>query len=132
MKIHLHSGLPCISVTLEHHGKSLTLDRVLIDTGSGGSIFSIEVLQDIDIQYEPEDRLYRIKGVGGTEFVFGKVIDSIQLGTHGVRQFQIEIGAMDYGFNINGIIGMDFLMAVGALIDLEQMELTVGASNCAD
>lgn len=28
---------------------------------------------------------------------------------------------MDYGFNINGIIGMDFLKKVKAVIDLDNM-----------
>ncbi len=28
---------------------------------------------------------------------------------------------MDYGFEINGIIGMDFLKKVGAIIDLDKM-----------
>ncbi len=28
---------------------------------------------------------------------------------------------MDYGFDINGIIGIDFLRVVGAIIDLDKM-----------
>lgn len=30
---------------------------------------------------------------------------------------------MDYGFDINGIVGVDFLKSVGAVIDLNKMEL---------
>jgi len=30
---------------------------------------------------------------------------------------------MDYGFKINGIIGLDVLLRVGAIIDLAQVEL---------
>jgi hypothetical protein len=30
---------------------------------------------------------------------------------------------MDYGFEINGIIGMDFLKSVSAIIDLDKMIL---------
>jgi hypothetical protein len=40
-----------------------------------------------------------------------------------VSKFEIEIGAMDYGFEIDGIVGMDFLTQVGALIDLESKNL---------
>ncbi|WBW95201.1 hypothetical protein [Oceanirhabdus sp. W0125-5] len=37
-----------------------------------------------------------------------------------IDNFKVEIGVMDYGFNINGIIGMDFLKEVGAIIDLNK------------
>lgn len=40
-----------------------------------------------------------------------------------MNEFKVEIGVMDYGFDINGIVGMDFLKAVGAVIDLNKMEL---------
>ncbi len=30
---------------------------------------------------------------------------------------------MDYGFEMDGIVGMDFLMQVGAIIDLSKLEV---------
>jgi hypothetical protein len=36
---------------------------------------------------------------------------------------------MDYGFEIAGILGMDFLRRAGAVIDLEAMELSFGRST---
>jgi hypothetical protein len=36
--------------------------------------------------------------------------------------FDIEVGAMDYGFEINGIVGMDFLVKGQFLINLAQLE----------
>jgi hypothetical protein len=30
---------------------------------------------------------------------------------------------MDYGFEINGVLGMDFLVRTGAVIDLQELEL---------
>ncbi len=38
-----------------------------------------------------------------------------------LKNFKVEIGVMDYGFEINGIIGIDLLKAVGAIIDLNKM-----------
>ena len=35
---------------------------------------------------------------------------------------------MDYGFEIDGIIGMDFLTQVGAVIDLARLEVRLAAS----
>lgn len=33
---------------------------------------------------------------------------------------------MDYGFEMDGIVGMDFLMEVGAIIDLARLETYQG------
>ena len=67
--------------------------------------------------------VHRIRGVGGTEFVFTKRVDRLSVGDLQVNDFQIEVGAMDYGFDIDGIIGMDFLTQVGAIIDLAKLEV---------
>ena len=75
------------------------------------------------MQYEPDDMVHRIRGVGGTEFVFTKRVDRIRLGELDVTSFEIEIGAMDYGYEIDGIVGVDFLMEVGAIIDLAKLEI---------
>ena len=73
--------------------------------------------------YEPEDFVHRIRGVGGSEFVFTKRVDELKVGGLKVSGFELEIGAMNYGFDMDGIIGLDFLTAVGALIDLDEMKL---------
>lgn len=57
------------------------------------------------------------------EFVFTKRVDSLAVGQLQVNDFQVEVGAMDYGFDIDGIIGMDFLIQVGAIIDLAKLEM---------
>ncbi len=36
---------------------------------------------------------------------------------------------MDYGFEMNGILGMDFLMRAGAIINLREMSITFADSN---
>ena len=67
--------------------------------------------------------MHRIRGVGGAEFVFTKRVETVALGALQVAHFEIEVGAMQYGFAIEGIIGLDFLMKVGAIIDLKKMEI---------
>lgn len=73
--------------------------------------------------YELDDFVHRIRGVGGSEFVFIKRVDVLSVGDLKVEKFEIEIGAMNYGFDMDGIIGVDFLTKVGAMIDLDRMEL---------
>jgi len=123
MKIRIKNGLPYISATLVHHGQHVTLKNILLDTGSAGSIFSTDKVAGIGLTYEPDDFVHRIRGVGGSEFVFTKRVDALTAGDLKVSKFEIEIGAMNYGFDMDGIIGVDFLTKVGAMIDLDRMEL---------
>jgi predicted aspartyl protease len=123
MKIRLQNGLPYTDALLTYQGQHLSLENVLLDTGSAGVIFSTDRLLTIGLQYAPEDMAHRIRGVGGAEFVFTKRIDRLTVGELQVDNFEIEVGAMDYGFEIEGILGMDFLIQVGAVIDLAKLEV---------
>jgi hypothetical protein len=123
MNIRLRGGLPFVSVVLEYQGQRLILENTLLDTGSAGTVFATDKLLTIGLQYEPEDTVRRIRGVGGAEFVFTKRIDSLVLGDLKAHGFEIEVGAMDYGFEIDGIIGMDVLTQVQAVIDLSLLEI---------
>ena len=124
MNIRLQNGLPFVVVQLMYGERQITLENVLLDTGSAGSIFPTDRLLTIGLQYEAEDYVYRVRGVGGAEFVFAKQVDQLALGELQVEGFEIEVGLMDYGFEIDGIIGMDFLTKVGAIVDLERLQVS--------
>ena len=66
----LFGGLPYFSVALGHGSQSITLTHVLVDTGSGGTVFAADRLIAIGIVPEPQDAVRRIAGVGGAEYVF--------------------------------------------------------------
>lgn len=123
VKLDLKYGLPFCKVTLIYKAKSMFLDNVLLDTGSGGTIFKMDKVDEIGVTIEKDDTIETISGVGGVEFVYKKNVDGISLGNLEIRNFIIEVGVMDYGFEINGIIGMDFLKEVGAIIDLDKMAI---------
>ncbi len=123
MKIILMNGLPRVTASIAYRGNRLKLDRVILDTGSSGSIFSADSLMEIGLNAEPEDEIHRIRGVGGSEFVFKKTVDSVSIGEIRIENCEIEVGAMDYGFEINGIVGMDLLTRIGAIIDLSRLEI---------
>ncbi len=119
----LKHGLIFSDLTIRFRGKEQTIENVLIDTGSGGTILKSDLVFEIGIEMEPTDQIETIRGVGGSEFVFLKTIEAVELGGLIVSDFECEIGAMDYGFDINGIVGLNFLKKVGAIIDLENMEI---------
>ncbi|MDL1945153.1 hypothetical protein FBQ99_22805 [Chloroflexi bacterium CFX2] len=124
MRLRLKDNLPFVSITVIHQGKKIKIPNVLVDTGSGGTILSADALSNIGIVPEPEDTLHTIFGVGGSEVVFTRKIDELKVGTFLAKRFEIEIGGMDYGLDIQGILGMDFLVSAGAIIDLEKLEIT--------
>ncbi|MBF0230814.1 MAG: retropepsin-like domain-containing protein [Desulfamplus sp.] len=123
MKIRLQNGLLFADVSIIHYGKKLDIYNVIVDTGSTGTIFSIDKVADADIKPEPYDPVREIRGVGGTEFVFIKQVDKLTLGDFEINNFDIEVGAMEYGIQINGIIGLDFLLKVKAKLDLDKLEI---------
>jgi hypothetical protein len=123
MQLTLKDDLPFITMTVAYRGAEIDVPNVLVDTGSASTILSADWMSQIGLSPQPDDTLYTIRGVGGTEVVFARQVDYVQLDWQRLNQFQLEVGGMDYGFEINGILGMDALLQAGAIINLRQLEL---------
>jgi len=123
MQLQLIDGLPYTSVTITYGNEETNIENVLVDTGSASTIFSSDQMREIGISPQPDDPLHTIRGVGGIEAVFSRVVDSVLLGEKEVHDTEIEIGGMDYGFKINGILGVDILLEMGAIIDLQDLKI---------
>lgn len=119
-------GLPFVEATVTFRGQSMKLENVLIDTGSAGTIFNVNKLEEIGVKPEADDITQTIQGVGGLEFVYTKKINQISI-TQDIKinNFRIELGSMDYGLEIDGIIGYDFMKEVGIVIDLKDLYLSI-------
>lgn len=114
----LRNKLPFISITVVHRGIEFQIDNVLVDTGSAATIFASDYVREFGIDSEPEDKIRKIVGVGGNEYVIEKRIDAIII--DGVSIEDSIVGDMDYGFGINGVIGGDLLMRTKMIIDYER------------
>ncbi len=119
----IENGLLLTDMELTFRGQSLWIKRVLVDTGSGGTIISTDLAESIGIIAEEDDMIYRISGVGGSEFVFSKTVDSIEIGQAEIRDFPLEVGAMNYGFDLDGTIGLDFLQQIKAIINIDKLTI---------
>lgn len=122
--ITVRDGLPFISVALIANGQQLQISNVLLDTGAAASVFRTDDLLTIGVVPSPTDQIRFMSGIGGHEAVIEKQIETLTVGNLAVSPFIIQPGAIDYGFVINGIIGMDFLFATGAIIDLRSLTVT--------
>jgi hypothetical protein len=94
LKIRLEDRLPFVTVKLGRGTEELVLERVLLDTGSATTVFAVDEIALLGIVPEPTDRIRRLVGVGGTELVLAKRIESLALGAIQVQDFPIQIGAM--------------------------------------
>ncbi len=115
--------LPFTTVTLSYDGRAMDIPWVLIDTGSATTVLSTDLVSEVGIEPLPNDRLRTLRGVGGIESVFTRKVDRLQVGGTAVEDCEIEVGGMDYGFEINGVLGMNFLRRTGAVIDLREMTI---------
>ncbi|QQK80830.1 retropepsin-like domain-containing protein [Salicibibacter cibi] len=121
MKINIQYGLPFVELEVTFRGKTLRLDNVLLDTGSAGTIFNANVVENIGVVPEKNDIVDTIRGVGGVEYVYVKNFNLIQLEEISQRDFEVEIGNMDYGMKMDGILGFDFISSAKLVVDTNKM-----------
>ncbi|WP_339238736.1 retropepsin-like aspartic protease [Paenibacillus sp. FSL R5-0517] len=125
MKISEIYGLPFINIELEFRGEVLHLERVLLDTGSASTLLNADTVREVGMVPEEDDLVDIIRGVGGIEYVYTKSLDSITVDGTTLNNFQIEIGNMDYGLEIDGILGFNFMRQAGVVINANLMELSI-------
>ncbi|MEK3688278.1 retropepsin-like aspartic protease [Paenibacillus sp. FSL R10-2736] len=116
-------GLPFVSMTVVFRGRELKLEKVLLDTGSASTLLNADIVQEIGMVPEGNDSVDIIRGVGGVEYVYTKCLDTIVVDKAMLKDFQVEIGNMDYGMEIDGILGFNFLKHARAVIDTGEMQL---------
>ena len=126
MRLTSRHELVLVTASLTYRGTTVDIDEVLVDTGAASTVINADLAADAGIYLAPTDQLRRLRGVGGHEHVFMRSVDRFAVGDHGLDGFEVEIGEMDYGFHFGGIIGMDFLRAARAIIDLGNLTTEFG------
>lgn len=122
-KIIFKDKLIYVDITLSHGNKKVTIKNALVGTGSAATVISNDIANKLGLKPEPSDIINSVQGVGGSETVIEKVIDSVSLDAGIVKEFHIQVGAMDYGIDLDAIIGLDMLTACKAVLDLNSFTL---------
>lgn len=120
----LKEGLIYTEVTLTHKNNTVVLKNALVDTGSASTVISKDIADVLELKPEPTDVINSVQGVGGSESVIEKKIDIIKLDGTEMFEFYIQVGAMDYGIELEAIIGLDLLTACHAIMDLNNFILS--------
>ena len=117
--------LAFVEVTPYANGKSLKLPHVLLDTGSGGTVFRADDLETMGVLPDPDGIVQTMGGIGaGAETVLETHIDGIEVGELRADQLLIQMGELEYQRDMDGIIGLDFLLQTNAVIDFHALTIT--------
>lgn len=122
MKIQMQDGLPIISVSLAYKGKLIRLDGVLVDTGCSTTIFDTDEVEEVGLIIDRKGgRPRRMYGVGGeSELCYEQTVTNLEIDDYLLDSFQIQLGMTKETYGFNGILGVDFMIKSGLIIDFQE------------
>ncbi|NOV01454.1 aspartyl protease family protein [Paenibacillus planticolens] len=123
MKVDLVDGLLQTSITINYKGQVLTIDKLVIDTSASHTLLSADAVADIGVYFETGDELVSAFGIGGEESCFRKAFDFVTLGDFKIDSFKLDAGALHEKLEINGLLGLDLLMAANIVLDLSSFSM---------
>lgn len=123
-KLYYKKGLLYTSIELKYQQKSIIIEDVIIDTGASHTIIATEYLEEMDIPFLDDDELVKAPGYGGTVcYSVRKRLDEVRCGNLIINDIKLDFGVIDPEDRINGLIGLDFLIGVGSIIDLVDLKI---------
>jgi len=122
VKVEHQDGLLLANMEITFRGRSMTLSRLVIDTGAECTLISPDAVAELNILPEDADEIVTTYGIGGSQYSIRKMVDSIQFDDFNFASVSLDFGHIDYG-DINGLIGLDVLMAGQFVIDLQNLEI---------
>lgn len=124
MKLEFRDGLIFASIHITYKGVIKEIKNVVIDTGAAETIISPDIVEDIGIIAEANDKINSFYGVGGSlHYFYSKEIDKISMGEANLNNIKMDFGVINPKGYINGLLGLDLLMKVGAIIDLGELTI---------
>lgn len=118
-RLQYKKGLLYTSIELKFQEKSIIIEDVIIDTGASHTIIATEYLEEMDIPFLDDDELVKATGYGGMVYYsVRKRLDEVRCGNLVINNIKLDFGVIDPEDRINGLIGLDFLIGVGSIIDL--------------
>lgn len=83
------------SVFLQHEGKSITIDDVIVDTGVYHTIILTDYLEELDVKFTEDNELVKSSGYGGLQMSsVRKKIDKVTIGDISLTNIKIDFGKL--------------------------------------
>lgn len=125
MKLKYEKGLIFMDLIIEYGGKCETLKNIVLDSGASHTIINPDSINNLDIKAEADDKFITMYGIGGEHYAYRKKIDSIIIADKKVDSVEVDFGTIDEEGKISGLLGLDMLLKVGAIIDFNNLMLSV-------
>ncbi|WP_010247942.1 retropepsin-like aspartic protease [Acetivibrio cellulolyticus] len=119
MNTYKFDRLICTDVNISFGGKKKVLKNVVIDTGAAQSIINSLAVEDIGISPEYVGEISTTYGIGGELVFFTKVVDNFIIADTEFKSLEMDFGEIDSKGELTGLIGMDLLEKLRAVIDVE-------------
>lgn len=130
MNMKFQDGLLFTSIQISFRGSTKVIENIVIDTGAAETIISPDAVEDIGIFAELEDSVNSFYGVGGSlHNFFTKNVVKVKLGEASFEEVKMDFGVIDPQGYINGLLGLDLLMKLGAVIDLRSLSINRCIAN---
>jgi hypothetical protein len=97
----------------------LNLKNVLVDTGSATTLINSDY-----IKTDGTEIIDTIYGVGGYETILNKHVDTFKVNGFIIENFKIDLGDMDFGIQLDAILGLDSLIILRANINIKDSILS--------
>jgi predicted aspartyl protease len=124
MKLEFRDGLIFTSIHITYNGITKVVNNVVIDTGAAETIISPDIVEDIGVVATGSDEINSYYGVGGSlHYFFSKKVDEFSFAECTINETKIDFGVIDPSGYINGLLGLDLLMKIGAIINLGELTL---------
>jgi predicted aspartyl protease len=108
-----------VSLTCDHQGVVLTLDRVVVDTGAAITVLDQQKLRAGGLVLDKPQQEHWMVGTGGGELATSYKLQRVAIGDEiQVLGFAPHVGPAHYGRDLGGLLGLDFLELTGAIINL--------------
>ncbi|MEC0231044.1 aspartyl protease family protein [Paenibacillus alba] len=125
MKLRIDDGLPLVSLSLTYGKQTIKLSNVLFDTGCASTIFDTDLMVNIGLYLDMiNGTAKRMYGVGGaSELCYEQVVEDLQIGNFNLPFFKLQLGMTREPYGFDGILGIDFMTAVGLKVDFKELNI---------
>jgi len=79
------------------------IENMVVDTGAARTLISQDVVEDIGLRVDLQDRIVTYFGVGGKEYAFRKQVDQIRISDFFADNIEVDFN--DFGYDdISGLL----------------------------
>ena len=116
IKLRYYKNLLFCSLDLIIVNQPLHLKNVLIDTGSATTVINADY-----VLLDGTEIVNQVRGVGGFEQILTKNYSTLNINGYLLNNTCMSIGDMDYGIDMDLLLGLDMLKALNADISIKNM-----------